>query len=70
MVTGPLPAHAAELVTAIRSTDRAVLAAAGSGSAELATEAFARHPMVGSRELAQRLLAGYAAAHPQLAQFR
>jgi 6-phospho-beta-glucosidase len=70
VVTGPLPAAAADLVAAIKAVDRAVLAAAGSGDAGLARRAFAMHPLVRSEELAERLVAGYVAAHPELNPFR
>ena len=66
LVTGALPGPAARLVVAVKAVDRAILAAAGTGDRELALRAFAAHPLVARPE---QLLAGYAAAHPELAAF-
>jgi 6-phospho-beta-glucosidase len=70
LVTGPLPAHAVRLVAAIKNVDRLILAAADTGDRSAALRAFEEHPLVGSADLAVRLLGGYAAAHPELAHFR
>ncbi|MFF4579541.1 6-phospho-beta-glucosidase [Streptomyces sp. NPDC001373] len=66
----PLPLHAVGLVTSVKAAERAVLAAAGSGSRKDAVKAFALHPLVDSVTVARRLLDGYAAEHPGLAHLR
>ncbi|MEW1639950.1 6-phospho-beta-glucosidase [Streptomyces sp. NPDC093801] len=66
----PLPLHAVGLVTSVKAAERAVLAAAGSGSRVDAVKAFALHPLVDSVTVARRLLDGYAAEHPGLAHLR
>ncbi|MEU3948077.1 6-phospho-beta-glucosidase [Streptomyces sp. NPDC029526] len=63
----PLPDHAAGLVQAVKAVDRAVLAAAGSGSRDLAVKAFALHPLVDSVNVARRLVDAYRGVHPGLA---
>src|SRR5690606_34057649 len=55
----PLPDHAAGLVCAVKAADRAVLAAARSGSRAEAVRAFALHPLVDSVNVARRLVDGY-----------
>jgi 6-phospho-beta-glucosidase len=67
LVTAPLPDHARALVTAVKAVERATIEAALTGSRDAALRAFALHPLVDSVEVARRLLAGYAAAHPELA---
>ncbi|MFF2195292.1 6-phospho-beta-glucosidase [Streptomyces sp. NPDC058157] len=66
----PLPLHAVGLVTSVKAAERAVLAAAASGSRADAVKAFALHPLVDSVAVARRLLEGYAAQHPGLAYLR
>ncbi|MFD5420156.1 6-phospho-beta-glucosidase [Streptomyces sp. NPDC127069] len=66
----PLPLHAVGLVTSVKAAERAVLAAAASGSRVDAVKAFALHPLVDSVSVARRLLDGYAAEHPGLAYLR
>ncbi|MEV7542651.1 6-phospho-beta-glucosidase [Streptomyces sp. NPDC089915] len=66
----PLPLHAVGLVTSVKAAERAVLAAAASGSRADAVKAFALHPLVDSVAVARRLLDGYAAEHPGLAHLR
>ncbi|MCX4658936.1 6-phospho-beta-glucosidase [Streptomyces uncialis] len=63
---GPLPAHAAGLVTSVKAVEREVMAAADSGSRATAVKAFALHPLVDSVSVARRLVDGYVAAHPGL----
>ncbi|PRY30336.1 6-phospho-beta-glucosidase [Umezawaea tangerina] len=63
----PLADHAAGLVTSVKAVDRAILAAAASGSRADALRAFALHPLVDSVGVARRLLDGYRAHHPGLA---
>jgi 6-phospho-beta-glucosidase len=67
LVTAPLPDHARGLVTAVKAVERATIAAALTGSRDAALRAFALHPLVDSVEVAHRLLAAYAVAHPELA---
>jgi 6-phospho-beta-glucosidase len=64
---GPLPAHAAGLVSAVKAVEREVLAAAESGSRTTAVKAFALHPLVDSVNVARRLLERYTEVHPALA---
>ena len=66
----PLPPDALGLVTAVKEAERTAIAAASTGSRELAEAAFARHPLVGDGETARRLVEGYAAAHPELRPLR
>ncbi|MFB7052119.1 6-phospho-beta-glucosidase [Streptomyces vinaceus] len=66
----PLPLHAVGLVTSVKAVERAVLAAAASGSRADAVKAFALHPLVDSVGVARRLVDGYAAEHPGLAHLR
>jgi len=68
--TAPLPGHALGLVSALKAVERATIEAATTGSREAALRAFALHPLVDSVTVARRLLDGYAAAHPQLANLR
>src|SRR5262249_7246221 len=67
LVTAPLPDHAGGLVPAARAVERATIEAALTGSRAAALRAFALPPLVDSVAAARRLLAGYAAAHPELA---
>lgn len=48
---------AAELVSAVKATERATISAARSGSRRAAVAALAMHPLVGSRDVAERILA-------------
>ncbi|GAA0613798.1 6-phospho-beta-glucosidase [Kutzneria viridogrisea] len=70
LATSPLPLHAASLVGAVKAVDRAVLAAANTGSRKHALSAFALHPLVNSVSTARRLLDRYQVAHPGLAYLR
>ncbi|WNV83638.1 6-phospho-beta-glucosidase [Umezawaea sp. Da 62-37] len=63
----PLADHAAGLVTSVKAVDRAILAAASSGSRADAFKAFALHPLVDSVGIARGLVDGYRAHHPGLA---
>jgi 6-phospho-beta-glucosidase len=67
IAAGPLPDHALGLVTAVKAVERATIEAATTGSRDAALRAFALHPLVDSVSVARRLLAGYVAAHPELA---
>ncbi|MDF3302086.1 6-phospho-beta-glucosidase [Streptomyces tropicalis] len=66
----PLPEHATGLVCAVKAVERAVLAAAASGSRADAVRAFALHPLVDSVTVARRLVDGYVSVHPGLAYLR
>ncbi|MET1021061.1 MAG: 6-phospho-beta-glucosidase [Arthrobacter sp.] len=68
----PPPAQLA-LLRQVKDTERLVVAATsraagttGPGRREAALGAFAGHPLVGSRDLADKLLAGYEGAFPEL----
>ncbi|MGP5260697.1 family 4 glycosyl hydrolase [Brachybacterium paraconglomeratum] len=68
----PLPVAPVELgrlgmMSALRSSERAILEAAVTGSREAAWQGFSTHPLVSSPELGRRLLEGYEAGHPQIA---
>ncbi|WP_341854167.1 hypothetical protein [Brachybacterium sp. GPGPB12] len=68
----PLPVAPVELgrlgmMSALRSSERAILEAAVTGSREAAWQGFSTHPLVSSPELGRKLLEGYEAGHPQIA---
>ena len=62
----PLPAEAADLVGRVREVERLTLRAAAEGSAAIALQAIAAHPVVPRRDAAERILAGYLEGHPGL----
>lgn len=67
----PLPQQAPDgpqlrLLQRVKEVERLVVRAAGTGAREAALEAFARHPLVDSPDLAAKLLAGYEQAFPAL----
>jgi 6-phospho-beta-glucosidase len=62
----PLPPEAAALVSRIKEVERLTIEAAATGSAELALEAIAAHPLVPSRDVASRILEGYLERQPGL----
>ena len=69
----PLPIAPIELgrlgmMSALRSSERAILEAATTGSREAAWRGFSTHPLVSSPALGRALLEGYEAGHPQIAQ--
>ena len=64
----PLPAEAAELVARVKEVERLTLRAEREGSRRLVLEAIAAHPVVPTRELAERILEGYLARHDALAE--
>ncbi|MGO4235039.1 family 4 glycosyl hydrolase [Pseudarthrobacter sp. YAF2] len=55
-----------ELLRQVKDVERFSVLAATSGDREAAQQAFARHPLVASPDLATRLLAGYEEAFPAL----
>lgn len=62
----PLSGDELDLVRRVKACDELVIRAAVEGSPAVAIEALARHPLVGSADLAERLLAGYRATIPEL----
>jgi 6-phospho-beta-glucosidase len=63
---GDLPPEQRELVARMKEMERTTIRAARTGSAALALDAIAAHPVVPSREVAERILAGYLARQPGL----
>ena len=69
----PLPIAPIELgrlgmMSTLRAAERKILEAATTGSREAAWLGFATHPLVSSPELGAKLLEGYIAGHPQIAE--
>lgn len=62
----PLPAEMADLVARVKEVERLTLRAAATGSAKTALDAIAAHPVVSSRDVAGRILAGYLERHDAL----
>ncbi len=67
----PLPQQAPagpqlELIRQVKDVERLTVLAAAEGSRDAAVQAFARHPLVASTDLAARLLDGYEQAFPAL----
>ncbi|MET9242809.1 6-phospho-beta-glucosidase [Nonomuraea sp. NPDC003709] len=67
LATRPLPGRFLGLVQQVKAVEQAAIEAARSGSARLAVEAFALHPLVDSVATARKLLDGYRARIPELA---
>lgn len=65
--TPPLDLHALGLVCAVRAAERAVIRAVTQRSREAALRAFLIHPLVGSPQVARRLLDRVLADHPAVA---
>jgi 6-phospho-beta-glucosidase len=63
-----LPGAAAELVARVKEVERMTIRAAETGSRALALEALAAHPVITSRAAAERILEGYLAQIPTLAE--
>ena len=61
-----LPTEAAELVVRIKDVERLTRRASEAGSAALALDAIAAHPVVPSRDVATRILDGYLTRHHAL----
>lgn len=57
-----------ELMQRVKRVELLAVRAASHGDRQAALEAFAEHPLVGSEQLAGRLLAGYEAAFPDLSR--
>jgi 6-phospho-beta-glucosidase len=67
LAAGELPAEARDLVVRVKEVERLTIRAAAEGSRSLAVEAIARHPLVPSATIAERILADYLARQPALA---
>ncbi|KAB8189826.1 6-phospho-beta-glucosidase [Nonomuraea phyllanthi] len=67
LATRPLPGRFLGLVQQVKAVEQTAIEAAMTGSARLAVEAFALHPLVDSVTTARRLLDGYRARIPELA---
>src|SRR5262245_15699613 len=65
---GSVPLDAQGLILAVRAAERAAIEAALSGSRVLAIKALAMHPLVPSVEVARRILDGYIAGQPAMAE--
>jgi 6-phospho-beta-glucosidase len=68
VVAGEPPGHALELMTRVKEVERTTIEAAVTGSSALAIQALARHPLVPSLEVAQRIFASYLDLQPVLRQ--
>lgn len=67
LATAPLPGAMLGLLQQVKAVEQDTIEAALTGSAELATRAFAGHPLVDSDAIAEQLLAGYRARLPEVA---
>jgi 6-phospho-beta-glucosidase len=67
LATRPLPGRFLGLVQQVKAVEQTTIEAALSGSARLAVEAFALHPLVDSVGTARKLLDAYRARIPELA---
>ncbi len=61
-----LPAHGVDLVRRIKTTERAILTAAATGSRAVAVRAMASHPLIDSVPAARRLITEYQSQLPEL----
>jgi len=66
LAAAPLTGHQMALVLAVKSVERDILSAVGTGSRTAALRAFATHPLVDSVATARTLLEGYLEAFPDL----
>jgi 6-phospho-beta-glucosidase len=67
LATKPLPGPFLGLVQQVKAVEQLTIEAAVTGSADLALQAFASHPLVDSVSVARLLLDGYRARIPELA---
>ena len=67
VAVGALLPEQRELVIRVKEVERLTLRASSERSAALAIEAIARHPVVDSRPLAERIFAGYVERQPGFA---
>lgn len=65
---GPVPMGPRQLIQAVRAAEREAIQAALSGSRPMAVRALAMHPLVGSAEVADRILERHLSGQPELAQ--
>jgi 6-phospho-beta-glucosidase len=65
---GQVPLDAQGLLLSVRAAERVAIDAALSGSRSLAIKALALHPLVPSVEVAGRILDGYLAGQPAIAE--
>ncbi|HET7026980.1 MAG TPA: hypothetical protein VFI28_04745 [Candidatus Limnocylindrales bacterium] len=65
---GSVPIDAAGLILRVRAAERVAIEAALSGSRRLAVKALALHPLVPSVDVAERIVDGYVARDPILAE--
>ncbi|MFC4592490.1 6-phospho-beta-glucosidase [Sphaerisporangium corydalis] len=66
LAAGPLPGRFLGLVQQVKAVEQLTIEAAVTGSASLAVQAFAAHPLVDSVSVARHLLDGYRARIPEL----
>jgi 6-phospho-beta-glucosidase len=66
----PLPARQRRMVERVKEVERITIRAARERSARLAVDALAAHPLVPSRDVAERIWTGYTAGHAALRAFR
>jgi 6-phospho-beta-glucosidase len=67
LATPPPDLHQLGLMQQVKAVERATIRAALSGSRDQAVLAFGLHPLVGSLDLAERLVRGYAERIPEVA---
>jgi 6-phospho-beta-glucosidase len=65
-----IPAHGVDLIKRVKATERAILAAASTGSRAVAVRAMASHPLIDSVPVARRLITAYQSRFAELAYLR
>ena len=65
---GRLPSAQAELVARVKEVERTTIRAAVEGSRRLALQALIAHPLVPTRAVAEKILTGYLASSPEVAE--
>jgi 6-phospho-beta-glucosidase len=70
VAVGDVPTLQREMIERVKAVERTTIRAARARSATLATEALSMHPLVPSRQTAERIFAAYASAHAELRDFR
>jgi 6-phospho-beta-glucosidase len=68
LATAPPDLHQLGLMQQLKAAERAAIRAARTGSRDDARLAFALHPLVHSLELSDRLIDGYTASIPEIAE--
>ena len=66
LAAGDVPAHAASLMTVVKSVERDAILAASTGDRQLALRAIGNHPLTDSVRDAELMLDEYVAAHPEV----